>query len=42
MRTMSERYGVEWQFCRKEQTAERIIQILAKGGEKNGKIAKDL
>lgn len=36
MRTMSERYGVEWQFCRKEQTAERIIQILTKGGEKNG------
>jgi hypothetical protein len=28
MRTMSERYGVEWQFCTPEETGARIIQIL--------------
>lgn len=33
MQTMTERYGVEWQFCPKEKTAERIFEILA-GGKK--------
>lgn len=31
MRTMSERYGVEWQFCDKRQTGRRIIEILKEG-----------
>lgn len=31
METMTERYGVEWQFCPKEKTAERIFEILAGG-----------
>lgn len=36
MRTMSERYSVEWQFCDKRQTGRRIIEILKEGvdGEK--------
>ena len=36
MQTMSERYGVEWQFCDKRQTGRRIIEILKEGvdGEK--------
>lgn len=28
MATMTERYGVEWQFCGKNQTGERICEIL--------------
>lgn len=28
METMTERYGVEWQFCGKNQTGERICEIL--------------
>lgn len=28
MRTMADRYGVEWQFCDPEKTGERICQIL--------------
>ncbi len=28
METMTERYGVEWQFCEKNQTGERICEIL--------------
>ena len=28
MLTLSERYGVEWQFCRKQDTGRRIIDIL--------------
>lgn len=28
MTTLSERYGVEWQFCQKKDTGKRIIQIL--------------
>jgi len=28
MATLSKRYGVEWQFCRKEDTARRILEIL--------------
>ena len=31
MRTMSERYGVEWAFCDKRQTGRRIIEILEGG-----------
>lgn len=31
MRTMSDRYGVEWQFCDKRQTGRRIIEILKEG-----------
>lgn len=28
MRTMSERYGVEWRFCDKRQTGKKILEIL--------------
>lgn len=28
MRTLGEKYGVEWQFCEKRYTARRIVQIL--------------
>jgi len=28
MRTFSERYGVRWEFCRKEETGKRIVEIL--------------
>ena len=28
MNSMAEKYGVEWQFCTKAQTGERIIEIL--------------
>lgn len=29
METMSERYGVEWQFCRYEDTGKRLEEILS-------------
>lgn len=28
MRTMTQKYGVEWQFCTKQQTGRRIAEIL--------------
>jgi len=28
METMGERYGVQWQFCPKEDTGKRILEIL--------------
>lgn len=28
MRSMSQRYGVEWEFCEKRDTGKRIIEIL--------------
>lgn len=28
MNTMTDRYGVEWQFCTKSETGKRIIEIL--------------
>ena len=28
MNTLSDRYGVEWQFCQKHETGKRIIEIL--------------
>lgn len=31
MRTMTEKYGVEWQFCRKSETGLRICEILMGG-----------
>lgn len=31
MRTMSERYGVEWRFCDKRQTGRKILEILQEG-----------
>lgn len=31
MRTMSERYGIRWEFCNKAQTGRRIIEILSEG-----------
>lgn len=31
MRTMSERYGVRWEFCSKQDTGKRIIEILSDG-----------
>lgn len=35
MRTMSDRYGVEWRFCDKRQTGKRILEILQEAD--NGK-----
>lgn len=32
MRTLSKRYGVKWQFCRKEDTGRRILEILGYEG----------
>lgn len=31
MQTMTEKYGVEWQFCRKSETGLRICEILMGG-----------
>lgn len=31
MRTMTERYGVQWEFCCKNDTGKRIIEILDGG-----------
>jgi len=31
MRTTSEKYGVRWEFCNKNQTGKRIIEILRDG-----------
>ena len=31
MQTMSERYGVQFEFCTPEQSAERIIELLSEG-----------
>lgn len=31
METMSERYGIIWEFCSKQQTGKRIIEILRDG-----------
>lgn len=31
MRTMSDRYGIRWEFCSKQQTGKRIIEILRDG-----------
>lgn len=31
MQTMTEKYGVEWQFCRKSKTGLRICEILTGG-----------
>ena len=31
MKSMSERYGVEWAFCDKRQTGRRILEILEGG-----------
>ena len=28
MSTMSEKYGVEWQFCKKSECGKRIVEIL--------------
>lgn len=33
MRTMSERYGVEWRFCDKRQTGRKILEILQEGAD---------
>lgn len=38
MDRLSAAYGVEWQFCRKSETAEKILEILEyKGGENDDK-----
>lgn len=29
MRTMSERYGVEWQFCSYEETGKKVVSLLS-------------
>lgn len=31
MRTMSERYGIQWEFCCKNDTGKRIIELLQAG-----------
>ena len=31
MQTMTDKYGVEWQFCDKTQTGKRIVEILGGG-----------
>lgn len=31
MSTMSERYGFEWQFCKKADCGERIVELLSGG-----------
>lgn len=31
MITMQEKYGIEWQFCNRMETADRIVQILSEG-----------
>lgn len=31
MKTMQDKYGIEWQFCKKEKCGERIVELL--GGE---------
>lgn len=31
MRTYQSKYGVEWQFCQKQHTGKRIIEILSAG-----------
>ncbi len=31
MRTMTERYGIQWEFCRKADTGKRIIELLQSG-----------
>lgn len=28
MRTLSKRYGVKWEFCKKEETGKRILELL--------------
>lgn len=33
LRTMERKYGCEFQFCTKEDTGKRIIEILTEGGE---------
>lgn len=33
MQSMSEKYGVEWQFCQKRETGKRIIEILSEVGQ---------
>ena len=35
MQTMTERYGVEWRFCSKANTAQTILSLL--GGDDDGK-----
>lgn len=32
MEVLSDMYGVEWQFCRRQHTGERIVSILAGDG----------
>jgi len=29
MQTMTDKYGVSWQFCDKSQTGKRIVEILS-------------
>lgn len=31
MKTMSEKYGIRWEFCDKNHTGQRIIEILTEG-----------
>jgi len=31
MRTMADKYGIEWRFCDKDHTGEKIMEILRDG-----------
>lgn len=31
MKTMSDKYGFEWQFCKKEDCGKRIVELLTEG-----------
>ena len=31
MKTMQDKYGIEWEFCKKENCGERIVELL--GGD---------
>lgn len=37
MRTMAERYGIEWRFCDKKETGREIIRALTEG-ERDGRV----
>jgi hypothetical protein len=34
LKTMERKYGVTWEFCSKEETGKRIVELL--GGDGNG------
>lgn len=36
MKTMSDKYGFEWQFCKKENCGKRIVELLTEGKDAEG------